>query len=909
MRTTSYKGMRDACARIWIAALALFALLLVPARAEIDGMLCVKLARLGSPQAITMVADCAYGLSGDPDVRFPVGAELTLAASDGSLSLKSGGKTYALGPSAVLTRDATGSFGMQFTAPALSNRFCGNLRFTASGDVVTTVLEIYIEDYLYGVVGYELAPTSGLEALKAQAVVARNYALRQKSARAGAAYDLIDSGDALSYRGYNSAAEYADVLRAVDDTRGQVLCYDGSPATCYFCDSNGGQIESTANALGEALPYSSLRDDPYDYEGSGAKKTASLRKDAEQLAPELTDALLAGAMDQLAVQGLSADAGALHIDSIDAIVAGKARFAEPSRLYASLIFRLTVTGATSEGELRTVQAQAEVPTYGALETWYDLSINDNDNETIWISETDHSFQITFRRSGTGLGMSRRGAQVMAKKGFSCEEILDYYYPGCALSRLDLPDGARAAAADAGAEAIATARLSQKTRLYENADETVAALTTLPAGATVEVFAVQGDWAALGSGGLQGFAHTDALTDFALTGVTAAQVKDETLAKVGAAVDVLQLPVDGANTVGGLSGGDVVRLDGYTNAWARITTQDGTEGYIPRDALTLQAEAASSDGEIVTAPEGTVALLTEDAGLYVNADDSIAPRQTLGQGVYVQILAYNRAWACVRTEDGATGYVKLSGLSAAAPQPAADVSGIETAPAAGTVTKVDGVEYRYVAVEALPMFEEPTSDSAALATLEKGTKVRIGAYNEEWACVRVDGVTGFVLLGGLAEAAPAAEVSDAIEGGEITVVEGECYATVIQPSAPLYPSWDASQEPLTALNAGERVQLGAYNGAWACVRVDGVTGFMRVEALELAAAEAPEADDGVNYLECEAEATARLELYENRDLSGRVVAELNKGARLHVYAFDRTVAFVEYDGVTGFVAIRCLNKVD
>ena len=85
--------------------------------------------------------------------------------------------------------------------------------------------------------------------------------------------------------------------------------------------------------------------------------------------------------------------------------------------------------------------------------------------------------------------------------------------------------------------------------------------------------------------------------------------------------------------------------------------------------------------------------------------------------------------------------------------------------------------------------------------------------------------------------------------------------------------------------------------------------MPVEALELSAGDAPLEGDGVSYLECEAEATARVELYENADFTGDVLAELNKGARLHVYAFDRATAYVEYNGVRGFVALRYLNRVD
>ena len=912
MRTTKFRCMSNACARILIAALALlscFGSFTTAALAESDGMVRVKLARLGSPQTIEMMADCDYYLAADPDLRVPAGTTVTLDAHDGSLTLTAGNHVASLGASAQLMRSRPGSVGVQFSSPALSGRFCGDLGFSANGDVITTVLRIYLEDYLYGVVGYEMAPTSGLEALKAQAIVSRNYALRQKAFRVSSAYDLIDSGDALSYRGYNSAAEYADVLKAVDETRGQVLYYDGSPATCYFCDSNGGQIESAANATGEALPYSSLRDDPYDYEGSGAKKTASLRKDAAELPAELTRALLKAAVEQLKTQNMTA--AELNIGAIEAVAPGQARYEAPSRVYESLLFQLAVTGSTDAGEAIAARVQVEIPTYGGLEDWCELSINDEDNETVWVSETDRTFEITFRRNGAGLGLSRRGAQVMAKKGFSCAEILEYYYPGCEARTLELTDttrdahGPSRAAAIPDSEPVATARLSQKTRLYANADESVAAITTLPAGATVAVFAVQGDWAALGSGGVYGFAHTDALTDFALVDATAAKVKDEALAKVGTAVNVLQLPVEGANALDHLLSGDTVRLTGYTDAWAQVATQSGIEGYIPRVALTLQGEAGD-DGEIITAPQGQIALLTEDAGLYVNADDTVQPRGALAAGDYVQLLAYNRAWAYVRTEDGGTGYVKLDSLSAVESEPAPTPT---PAPAQDeAITVVEGEVYRYVSADALPMFAEPASDSPVLATLSAGEKVRLGAYNDEWACVRVDGLTGFVLLGGLTDQAPAQPTVE-IDGGEVTVVEGEQFATVIRDGAALYPGWDDSQEPLALMKQGERVQLGAYNSRWACVRVDGVTGFMPIESLELNAAYVPELDEGVNYLECEAEATARLELYENADLTGEVQAELNKGARLHVYAFNRTIAYAEYNGARGFVALRYLHKVD
>ena len=904
MQAATQRRIVNVCARMLCVALALFALSLAAARGESSGMLRVRLARLGSPASVTMKANCDYTLAADPAVRIPSGSEMTLTAKGGSLTLTMGGRSVGLGASARLRRGGTGTAGMVFLSPALSNRFCGDLFLSASGDTISAILRIYIEDYLYGVVGNEMPPSSGVEALKAQAIVARNYALQRKSARNGSGYDLADSGDALSFRGYNDASKYDNAVKAVDETRGQIACYGDSPATCYFCDSNGGQTESSANAFDAALPYSRVMDDPHDMEGGGVKKTATLRRDAEELDDRLQAALDAGVADALRQQGLSAEGA--RIDAIDAIQAVDPRYEAPSRLYRALAFTLSVTTRDAD----TARVTVRVPTYGALEQWYDLSINDDDNETVWVSRSEQGFEITFRRNGSGVGMSQRGAIAMARRGLSCETILDYYYPGVKLRRETLSDKSQESAADAeksasSAKPIASARLKQKTRLYDSANDSGAARTTLPAGASVTVYAVRGEWAAIGSGKLTGFIHTDALTAFALTGTAAAQVTGETYARVsGSSVKVLQLPVTGALVIDTLDDDTLVRLNAYTDKWALIATASGVEGFIPRSALTLQAaEASDHAGDTVTAQDNLFGLLTERAGLYVNVDDSVDPKQYLAKDAQVRILAYNDTWAQVRTSDGATGFVKLSSLSAVQQVKAAE----DEVTDGGDIVVVRDRPARYVSADALSLFESNSTESDILATLNAGEKVRLGAYNDRWACVRVRGITGFVLRSGLSEEPPKA-AADAIEGGRITTVKGKRYAVVTAESAPLYPSWSEDDAPITRLEKGARVQIGAYNGAWACVNADGVMGFMRVDALEVSDAQ-PAEDSGVNYLECDAAVTADAAMYRSTDLSGTPLADLPKGAAVHVYAFNARCAYVDYEGRRGFVALRYLKKTD
>ena len=229
------------------------------------------------------------------------------------------------------------------------------------------------------------------------------------------------------------------------------------------------------------------------------------------------------------------------------------------------------------------------------------------------------------------------------------------------------------------------------------------------------------------------------------------------------------------------------------------------------------------------------------------------------------------------------------------------------PDGGDVVVVRDRPTLYVSADALSLFKSYSTESEILATLYAGEKVRLGAYNDKWACVRVRGITGFVLRSGLSATPPKPD-SDAIEGGEITTVRGTKYATVISEDAPLYPSANDDDPPLARLKKGTQVRLGAYNGAWACVNADGTMGFMRIEALELSD-DRPAGDSGVNYLECDAVTTAEAALYRSIELSGTPLDTLPKGATVHVFAFDERCAYVDYQGRRGFVPLRHLKKTD
>ena len=123
------------------------------ALAETDGMLRVKLTRLGAPGELSVQLDCDYYLASDPSVRLSSGDTVTISADSGGMTLADGERRVALGQTARLMRTQSGNRGLCFLQPELSNRFRGDLGLSASDGVITAVLNLYVENYLYGVVG------------------------------------------------------------------------------------------------------------------------------------------------------------------------------------------------------------------------------------------------------------------------------------------------------------------------------------------------------------------------------------------------------------------------------------------------------------------------------------------------------------------------------------------------------------------------------------------------------------------------------------------------------------------------------------------------------------------------------------------------------------------------------------
>ncbi len=117
-----------------------------------------------------------------------------------------------------------------------TRNYLGNFSVSSYNSVLTVINKVPFSHYLYGVVGYEMSNTFPLEALKAQALAAKGYALLK--IRSTGSYDIGDTADDQVYKGYDPS--YTNVINAVDSTMSDALYYNNMPLYCYYAASNGG---------------------------------------------------------------------------------------------------------------------------------------------------------------------------------------------------------------------------------------------------------------------------------------------------------------------------------------------------------------------------------------------------------------------------------------------------------------------------------------------------------------------------------------------------------------------------------------------------------------------------------------------------------------------------------------------
>ncbi|MDF2675229.1 MAG: SpoIID/LytB domain protein [Clostridiales bacterium] len=257
-----------------------------------------------------------------------------------------------------------------------------------------------IENYLKGVVPYEMSEYYPLEALKAQAVAARNYALIKIGTKASLGYDFDDTVSFQVYGGYNP--NYVNTIKAVDDTRGMVLLNNSVLVETLYSASHGGYTEASENVWGNYTDY--LRSKPDAFENE-LWPNGDIFLSSQQIG------------DILKIKGyLKFEDSFVKID-----IASITRF-ESSRINSLPIIYKDEAGA----ELTKYITKDSARTFLSLpSSMYSVVYN----------ELTGMYTFSGKGYGHGLGMSQIGAKNRAQAGQAFEEILKFYYDGTYLETI------------------------------------------------------------------------------------------------------------------------------------------------------------------------------------------------------------------------------------------------------------------------------------------------------------------------------------------------------------------------------------------------------------------------------------------------------------------------------------------
>lgn len=299
--------------------------------------------------------------------------------------------------------------------------------------------ELHMEQYLYGVVPRELPPVpyGELEALKAQAVAARTYALSGLGKRGADGYDLLPTTSDQVYGGY--AAERELSTRAVDETNGVVAVYDGKLIQALFSSTSGGYTANNEDVFNsDPVPY--LRGVRDHQHGNAEHVLDSLRR-----APNAQS--LRGKKNG----DFEADWSRYHrwtfewtMDEISDVVSDYAG-QEVGRVLA-----INVLERSNSGRVKRIEYVTEAGSFYDTKDHVRTSlkyigaggVKSSLLSTLFLIEpvVDRKTGETVGYEafgggwGHGVGLSQTGAVGMAEKGALYDEILEHYYQGIELTR-------------------------------------------------------------------------------------------------------------------------------------------------------------------------------------------------------------------------------------------------------------------------------------------------------------------------------------------------------------------------------------------------------------------------------------------------------------------------------------------
>lgn len=350
---------------------------------------------------------------------------------------------------------------------------------------------IDIEQYLCGVLPAEVSASWPPEALRAQAIISRTYALKQSLTRSDRGYDVVDTTMDQVYKG--AGVETDKTNQAVTSTSGEILTYGKEIAHTYFHSDSGGHTANISDVWGQNVPYLTGVPEAVNYNSPVSTWSVKIPASKIQSAIAKVTGTDIGHITEIQVSEVDQGGRAVNMTFIGAkdtktIKASQFRTAvDPKALKSTMLTpsggafkvenNLTPSGIvsaqntkkskaaqktettltfdeeqgiakmTSEGVFTSAELIDMLTNPNKLKNYYETGIartgrkNSSSKSVKPVSKYGYSveksgsdFVFYGRGWGHGVGLSQWGCMAMANQGWKAEDILTHYYPGTAIKK-------------------------------------------------------------------------------------------------------------------------------------------------------------------------------------------------------------------------------------------------------------------------------------------------------------------------------------------------------------------------------------------------------------------------------------------------------------------------------------------